>query len=121
MPEAIPQNKIAIFAFKGNPICFVHVLLNAIDLHEKNNEAKIIFEGESTALIIELRKPENPLHALYEKAKKLNLIDAVCRACAIKMGALEAAEADGLRITADMAGHAGMTSYIDQGYEIITL
>jgi len=114
-------NKTAIFAFRGNPICFVHVLLNAIDLHEKKYEVKIILEGEATALIIELRRPEHPLHVLYEKAKELHLIDAVCRACAIKMGVLEAAAAEGFRITDDMAGHAGMASYINQGYEIVTL
>ena len=79
-------NKTAIFAFKGDPICFVHVLLNGIDLHEKEGEVKIILEGEATGLIIELSKPEHPLHALYEKVKNLALIDAVCRACAIKMG-----------------------------------
>lgn len=115
------RNKTAIFAFKGNPICFVHVLLNAIDLHEKKEEVKIILEGEAAGLIVELRKPEHPLHMLYEKAKKLNLIDAVCRACAVKMNALAAAEAENLRIADDMAGHAGMAPYIKQGYEIITL
>jgi len=115
------RNKTAIFAFKGNPICFVHVLLNAIDLHEKKEEVKIILEGEANGLIVELRKPEHPLHMLYEKAKKLNLIDAVCRACAVKMNALAAAEAENLRIADDMAGHAGMAPYIKQGYEIITL
>jgi len=115
------RNKTAIFAFKGNPICFVHVLLNAIDLQEKKDEVKIILEGEATGLIVELRKPGHPLHALYEKAKKLNLIDAVCRACAVKMNAIAAAEAENLRIADDMAGHTGMAPYIKQGYEIITL
>lgn len=114
-------NKTAIFAFKGNPICFVHVLLNAIDLHAKEGEVKIILEGEATKLVVELCKPAHPLHGLYEKVKKLDLIDAVCRACALKMGVLAAAEAEGFRIADDMAGHAGMTPYIEQGYEIITL
>ncbi len=114
-------NKTAIFAFKGNPICFVHVLLNAIDLHAKEGEVKIILEGEATKLIVELCKAAHPLHGLYEKVKKLDLIDAVCRACALKMGVLAAAEAEGFRIADDMAGHAGMAPYIEQGYEIITL
>ena len=113
--------KTAFFAFKGNPICFVHVLLNALDLREKEGDVKIILEGEATKLIIDLRKPEHSLHALYEKAKNLDLIAAVCRACAVKMGVLEAAEAEGLRIADDMAGHAGMAPYKGQGYEIITL
>lgn len=115
------MNKTAIFAFKGNPICFVHVLLNAIDLHDRGRVVKIILEGEATKLIIDLRKPEHPLHALYEKVKKLKLIDAVCRACAIKMGALEAAEAEGLKIADEMAGHVGMAPYIEKGYTIVTL
>ena len=115
------KNKTAIFAFKGNPICFVHVLLNAIDLHDKGSEVKIILEGEATRLIMEMRKPEHPLHDLYEKVKKLALIDGVCRACALKMGTLETAEAEGFRIADDMAGHAGMAPYIEQDYEIITL
>ena len=115
------MNKTAIFAFKGNPICFVHVLLNAIDLHDRGRAVKIILEGEATKLIIDLRKPEHPLHALYEKVKKLELLDAVCRACAIKMGALEAAEAEGLKIADEMAGHVGMAPYIEKGYTIVTL
>jgi hypothetical protein len=115
------MNKTAIFAFKENPICFVHVLLNAIDLHDRGRAVKIILEGEATKLIIDLRKPEHPLHALYEKVKKLELFDAVCRACAIKMGALEAAEAEGLKIADEMAGHVGMAPYIEKGYAIVTL
>ncbi len=115
------MNKTAIFAFKGNPICFVHVLLNAIDLHDRGRAVKIILEGEATKLILDLRKPEHLLHALYEKVKKLELIDAVCRACAIKMGALEAAEAEGLKIADEMAGHVGMALYIEKGYTIVTL
>ena len=115
------MNKTVIFAFRGNPICFVHVLLNAIDLHDRGRAVKIILEGEATKLIIDLRKPEHPLHALYEKVKKLELIDAVCRACAIKMGALEAAEAEGLKIADEMAGHVGMAPYIEKGYTIVTL
>jgi hypothetical protein len=115
------MNKTAIFAFRGNPICFVHVLLNAIDMHDRGRAVKIILEGEATKLIIDLRKPEHPLHALYEKVKKLELIDAVCRACAIKMGALEVAEAEGLKIADEMAGHVGMAPYIEKGYAIVTL
>ena len=115
------MNKTAIFAFKGNPICFVHVLLNAIDLHEKGGLVKIILEGEATKLIVDLRKPEHPLHSLYSKVKELELIDAVCRACALKMDALEAAEKEGLLIVDSVAGHAGMGPYIEKGYAIVTL
>ena len=114
-------NKTAIFAFRGDPVCFVHVLLNVLDMHEKGGTVKIVLEGEATKLINDLPKAEHPLHGLYDKVKKLGLIDGVCRACAIKMNGLEAAVAEGLRIVDDMAGHAGMAPYIERGYEIITL
>ena len=29
------MEKFVIFAFNGNPTCFVHVLLNALDLHKE--------------------------------------------------------------------------------------
>ena len=115
------MQKIAIFAFKGNPICFIHVLLNALDLHEKGADVRIILEGEATGLVVDLKKPEHPLHKLYSRAKDLALIHAVCRACAVKMGALQAAEDEGLAIADDMSGHAGMAPYLEQDYEIITL
>lgn len=115
------MNKTAIFAFKGNPVCFVHVLLNAIDLHKRGSQVKVVLEGEATGLITDLGRTDHPLHSLYKEVKKQGLIDAVCRACAVKMGALEAAKAEGFRIADDMAGHAGMLPYIEQGYAIITL
>jgi hypothetical protein len=115
------MKKIAIFAFRGDPICFVHVLLNAIDLHEQGADVKIVLEGEATGLIVDLRKPEHPLYKLYSRAKELALIDAVCKACAVKMGSLQAAVDEGLSLVVDMSGHAGMAPYIEQDYEIITL
>ena len=115
------MNRTAIFAFRGNSICFVHVLLNALDLHDKGGIVKIVLEGEATKLLVDLCKPEHPLQPLYEKVKNLKLIDGVCRACAVKMGALEVVEAEGLKIVDDMAGHAGMAPYIEEGYAIVTL
>ena len=115
------MRKVAIFAFKGNPICFIHVLLNALDLHEKGAAVKIILEGETTGLVVDLKNTEHPLHKLYSKAKDLALIHAVCRACAVKMGSLQAVEEEGLNVVDDMSGHVGMAPYLEQNYEIITL
>ena len=113
--------KTAIFAFRGDPVCFIHVLLNSIDIHEKGGEVKIVLEGEAAKLIVDLPKPGHPLHSLYRKVKGLGLIDGVCRACAVKMAALGAAEAEGLKIIDDMSGHAGMAPYIERGYAVIAL
>ena len=112
--------KFALFVFNGDPMCFIHVLLNALDMADKQAEVKVIIEGAATKLIPELAKTDNPLHQLWEKAKKLNLIDGVCKACSNKMGTLEAVKAQGLTLLDDMSGHPGMMRYREKGFEIIT-
>jgi hypothetical protein len=114
------MKKNALFAFNGDFMCFIHVLLNALELKEKGHEVKIVIEGAATKLIPELKKKDNPLHALYQKAKDSGLFDGVCKACSNKMGTLEAAGAEGFKLLDDMFGHPGMAGYIEKGFEIIT-
>lgn len=112
------MEKVVIFAFNGNPMCFMHVLLNAIDLDSKGNEAKIVIEGESCKLIKEMEDNSNPL---YMKAKEKKLIDCICKACSAKLGVLEFNSTVGIPVTGDMNGHPSMGSYISKGFRVITL
>ena len=115
------DRKIAIFAFNGEMMCFVHAMLNAIDLQDKGNDVRLILEGQAAKLITELNKPECPFHKVYVKLKEKNLIDCICKACAGKMGTLEEAKKQGLTIVGDLSGHPSMSQYLAKGYEIITL
>lgn len=112
--------KKVIFAFRGDPLCFVHVLLNGLDLHERGLGGEIVIEGEAIGLIPEMAKSGHFLHALYEKAKQRNIIAGACRACATKLKMTEAVEQEGLVQLDDMSGHPAMGSYIERGYEVIT-
>ncbi len=112
--------KFALFVFNGDPMCFIHVLLNALDMADQQAEVKIIIEGASVKLVPELAKTENPLHPLWEKVKARNLIDGVCKACSNKLGTLEAAKSQGLTLLDDMSGHPSMMRYREKGFEIIT-
>ena len=114
------MKKIALFAFNGDPMCFIHMLLNALDMKDKGYDIKIIIEGSATKLVPELTKKENPLSPLYHKAKSLSIIDGACRACSNKMGVLEAIKAEGLTLLDDMQGHPGMARFQEKGFEIIT-
>ncbi len=114
------MKKVVLFVFNGDPMCFIHVLLNAIEMKDKGYEAKIVVEGSAAKLIPELAKEDNPLHKLWEKAKGSELIDGVCKACANKMGTLGDAEAQGLNLLDEMSGHPSMAGYRDKGYEVIT-
>ncbi len=112
--------KVALFAFRGEVMCFVHVLLNGMEYREKGYDVKIVIEGQAPLAIMEVRAKDNPFHALYEKTKASGLIDCVCMACASKMNSLEAVKAEGLRLNNEMSGHPSMAHYTDQGYEVIT-
>ncbi len=114
------MKKIALFVFNGDPMCFIHVLLNALDMKAKGDEAKIIIEGASVKLIPELVKSGNPLNGLWKKNLAAGLVEGVCKACSNNLGTLEAAKKQGLTLLDDMSGHPSMWAYRDKGYEIIT-
>jgi len=112
--------KVALFAFNGELMCFVHVLLNALDMRDKGYEVKIVIEGSATRLVPELAKGETPMSPLYKKAIELDLIDGVCKACSSKMGVLEGIKREGLRLLDEMTGHPGIARYREEGFDIIT-
>jgi len=114
------MKKVALFVFNGDPMCFIHVLLNALDMQAKGFEAKIIIEGAATKLVPDLAKTYNPLHKLWEQAKATGLVEGVCKACANKMGSLEAATGQALNLLDGMSGHPGMAFYQEAGYDIIS-
>ena len=115
------MQKTVIFAFQGNPMCFIHVLLNSLDMAEQGMEGKIILEGEAVKLVPEMAKPDHFLHKLYTKAKGEGLILGACRVCSNKMGVAEAVAAEGISLVGEMAGHPAMAEYMKQGYTIVTL
>ena len=114
------MKKFALFVFNGDPMCFVHVLLNAIDMAEKGYEAKIIIEGAATKLIPELDKKANPLHQLWKRARAEGLVEGVCKACSNKTETISEAKTQGLPLLEDVLGHPGMARFRDAGFEIIT-
>ena len=114
------MKKIALFVFNGDPMCFIHVLLNALDMSAKGYEAKIVIEGAATKLIPELERKANPMHQLWNKAKGEGLVEGVCKTCANKMETIGTVKTLGLPLLEDMLGHPGIARYRDAGFEIIT-
>lgn len=110
------MKKYLFYAMQGEKMCFMHVLLNAMDLHEAGHEAKVIFEGASVKLPPIFEEEGVPL---YLKAKELGIIAGVCEACAKTLGSYEAVKELGLPMLNDMKGHAGMKPYIDDGFEVV--
>ena len=114
------MKKTALFVFNGDPMCFIHVLLNALDMNTRGIDAGIVIEGAATALIPALETSENPLNGLWKKVRAAGLVAGVCRACATKMGTAQAAKDLGLPLLDDMSGHPSMAAYRETGWDIIT-
>lgn len=114
------MKKFVLFAFNGEAMCFVHVLLNAMDMKSKGHDVKIVIEGAATKLLPELENEGSILFGLYKKVKDMDVIDGACKACSAKMGTLNSAEKMGLKLLDDMMGHPSMSDYIDKGYTVIT-
>ena len=114
------MKKAALFVFNGDPVCFIHVLLNGLDMKAKGMDGRIIVEGSATALLPELAKPENPLHQLWGQAKSQGIVEGVCKGCAQKMGTAAEAVNQGLALLEDMSGHPSMSRYIEAGYEVVS-
>ena len=115
------MKKTVIFAFRGDPMCFIHVLLNALDLEERGLGGRIVMEGEATRLLQELREPEHFLHGLYESVKKKGLIEGVCKACSTKMGTMEIAKEEGFPLLDSMKGHPSIGAFMLEGYEVLIM
>lgn len=114
------MNKVLLVAFNGELVCFAHVLLNALDMHSKGFDVKIVIEGTAVKLIPELEKEENPFRALYKQAREINLIEGVCKACSTQMKTVDQVEKAGLVLLGEMKGHPSIGRYVTEGFTVIT-
>ncbi len=112
------MKKFLFYGMTGDKMCFLHVLMNALDLTAEGMETRIIFEGASVKLVPLLEEENNPL---YLKAKEKGLIAGICLACSKVLGVYEQCVESGLPFLSDMMGHAGMKPYILEGFEVISL
>lgn len=112
------MSKVLFYAMRGEKMCFLHVLMNALDLREKGHEVKVIFEGRSVVLAPQLADEKNPL---YLKAREAGLIAGVCRGCALQFEVAAEVERIGLPLLGDMMGHAGMAPYVAEGYQVVSM
>jgi hypothetical protein len=112
--------KIALFAFTGEKPCFVHVMLNALDLNERGYDVKVVIEGAAARLVKELPDADPPLGDLYRRIQEEGLLDCVCQACAHQMTSLESAKEQGLALCNEMSGHPAIGRYMEDGYTIVT-
>lgn len=113
------MNRVVFFAFRDNPLCFIHVLLNSLDMAQKGMEGIIVLEGEAVTLVPLMAAPVHFLHLLYLKAKTQGLFLGACRACSNKLHVTDAMEREGIPLIGEMSGHPAMADFIEKGYRLL--
>lgn len=114
-------DRVAIFAFNGEPMCFLHALLNALNMRQSGIDVALIIEGSATKTFCDFAKPEAEFHKLYQEVAEQGLVDCVCQACSHKTGVLDEVKRLGLPLCSEMNGHPAMARYVAEGYQIISM
>ncbi|MBN1610929.1 MAG: hypothetical protein JW940_30135 [Polyangiaceae bacterium] len=111
-----------LFAVFTNDACRLnHAFMYAIDLARRGHAVRLILEGDATQ---SLRVREGRFAALFDEARALGLLEGVCRTAASgcaepSRDVLALAQDAGLPLLDSMRGHAGIGSFVDDGYEVI--
>ncbi|AKS38376.1 hypothetical protein NP92_08495 [Anoxybacillus gonensis] len=117
------MKKVAIFvhANESELAKALHALLYAQELKEAGHEVKVVFDGAGTVWIRKFEEPENKYYPLYKTVKQLDVIEGVCEYCAGAFGVAEDVEKSGFNSLGEKNGHPSISSFIDQGYQLIIL
>ncbi len=131
--DAFGKEKVALFAFNGDPMCFIHVLINAQDFVKNGFETTVVIEGSAVKLVSmlnegrgleEFRSAKPDMYKMIQdnfiQVRDAGLISCVCRACARQTGMSDQVEPAGLRFCGELKGHPSMARFTAEGYRIIT-
>jgi hypothetical protein len=111
------NNKVALFAFRGEGPCFLHAILNAEDMRKKDFSAIVIMEGGSVKLIKSILDGSFPVPLGRVK----EVVDCACLGCSKMFKVDGLIDGAGIRLEGGMSNHVSIADYILSGYEIIIM
>jgi len=111
--------KYVFLATDDNKMQLYHLLLNAVNFHEKGHEVTTVLECGSPKLLIGIADGSIKL-PLFGKAMELGIIDHACKACTAAFSATEAAQKLGVPIKGELSGHSDLLKFVEDGYSIFT-
>jgi len=117
------MNKVAIivFAESGSHEALgrvVNAMEFAKELHENNDDVKLVFDGAGVTFIPELENESHDAHPLYKTVKPT--IEGACKFCAKAFGVINEVRKADVNLLDDYDDHPSLRSYIVDGYQIVT-
>jgi len=116
------SRKLLFLVFTNDACKRNHAFMYAADLTRHGHTVRIILDGEGTQC---LREREGRFGELFEELRNLGVLAGACKTASA--GCKEEgrdvtplAVAAGLPLLGEMAGHAGIESFVRDGFEIVT-
>jgi hypothetical protein len=111
--------KYLFLATDENKMQFYHLLLNAVNFHEKGHDAAVVMECASPKLLIGIADGTIKL-PVFDEAMELKLFDHACKTCTAAFSATEAAKSLGVPLKGELSGHSDLLKFAKMGYSILT-
>ncbi len=119
------KRKLLFLLFTGEQCRINHAFMYAIDLHKKGYDVKIIIEGSATQCLGRLAEG-GKFPELFREAHDLGLIAGACKTasggCSTSdknRNVADIAAERRVKMLSDMNGHAGIESFVKEGYEAL--
>ncbi|OFZ46382.1 MAG: hypothetical protein A2381_14500 [Bdellovibrionales bacterium RIFOXYB1_FULL_37_110] len=119
------MRKMLFIIFTDDDCKLNHALLYANDLKGKGHKVKIILEGVATKVVGKLDQVGNDyLKKLFSKALADNLIVGACAKASSgcqnpKISVSSIMEKKGIEMLNELNGHASISEYMEDGYELV--
>jgi hypothetical protein len=116
------QRKILFVVFSSDACRRNHAFMYAIDLARHGHKVRLILEGEAVRCVGDR---EGRFGDLFAEALSLGLIAGACKTASAgcsepSKDVTALARAAGLELMGTLDGHAGIESFVSDGYEVVT-
>ena len=119
------KQKLLFMVFTDEACRQNHAFMYALECSAQGHEVRIILEGPAAACVNRLAEG-GKFRELFSRARKAGLIEGVCRTASGGCSTGEkarntagTAENEGLSLISDLDGHAGISRFVDTGYQVV--
>jgi hypothetical protein len=116
------KRKLLFVVFTNDACKRNHAFLYANDLARRGHDVRLIIEGDATQCLLER---EGLFDKLLEEARGLGILAGLCKTASAgcsdpSRDVTRLAEESGIELLDTLDGHAGIASFVAEGYEIVT-
>lgn len=120
------SGKHLFLVFTEETCKMTHAFLYALDVHKSGMMIKMILEGAATRKAMNLAEESESFGKLFNRALECKILMGACRTaskgCSNKGDKSQTIDwmlSHNVELLDDMDGHAGITRYLREGYDVI--